>query len=256
MIKQLFVLLTAAVLGFYQLPNSQDNARNKSLETTILREQIPNYAPVFNSPQQTLDELMCQYLNISGKDLKKMKSGTKKWSTSKGGLVKLPDKYLLDYKRDATNESRLLEPVALAFQEMADSAKKEGIKLLLGSGYRDKSEQAVIYAQSNGNRQVAPPGGSNHQKAIALDLAGPEGFIKKGSIYRWLIKHASKYGFENPPWAKGINGPREQWHWEYDTSKLKAWYSEQIQTRDYSSEMQREVNNSFSIVLPDILDRR
>jgi hypothetical protein len=256
MIKQLFVLLTTAVLGLYQLPKPQDDTINKTLEAIGLTENTPNHEFLPSLSYQSLDELMCQYFNVSKKELKRMKTGTEKWPNSKGGLVKLPDNYLLENKRNEINESRLLEPVALAFQEMADSAKKEGIQILLGSGYRSKQEQAIIYARSNGSNTVAAPGGSNHQKGFATDIASHGDFIKYGQTYKWLNKNASKYGFENPSWAKGDNGPREQWHWEYGPSRMKEWYSEQIQTRKYHSEMQRSLNKFYSTTSSDELDTR
>jgi len=78
--------------------------------------------------------------------------------------------------------------VAAAFDRMAAAASREGIALLVVSGFRSDAEQAALFAANPDPRWVAPPGRSLHRCATELDL-GPE------SAYGWLAANASRFGF-------------------------------------------------------------
>src|SRR3954466_6047394 len=94
--------------------------------------------------------------------------------------------------------------VALAFDRMAAAAARDGISLIVVSGFRSDAEQARLFAQHPDPRWVAPPGHSHHRCATELDL-GP------ASAYGWLDSQALKFGFlRRYSW--------EAWHFGYNAS--------------------------------------
>jgi hypothetical protein len=91
--------------------------------------------------------------------------------------------------------------VALAFDRMAAAAARDGVSLIVVSGYRSDAEQARLFAQHPDPKWVAPPGHSLHRLATELDL-GPAG------AYGWLAAHSRRFGFvKRYAW--------EPWHFGY-----------------------------------------
>lgn len=78
--------------------------------------------------------------------------------------------------------------VARAFDRLAAAAAKDGLTLVIASGYRSDAEQAILFARRPDPRWVARPGTSLHRLGTELDL-GPE------AAYGWLAAHAGRYGF-------------------------------------------------------------
>jgi hypothetical protein len=78
--------------------------------------------------------------------------------------------------------------VAAAFDRMAAAAARDGVTLVVNSGFRSDAEQAALFAAHPDPRWVAPPGKSLHRCATELDL-GPE------SAYGWLAANAARFGF-------------------------------------------------------------
>ena len=91
--------------------------------------------------------------------------------------------------------------VALAFDRMAAAARRDGISLLVNSGYRSDAEQAELYARHPDPKWVAPPGKSLHRLGTELDLGPP-------SAYGWLARNAGRFHFvQRYSW--------EAWHYGY-----------------------------------------
>lgn len=68
-----------------------------------------------------------------------------------------------------TDPKRLLEPqAAYAARELFALASSCDIQLYGISGYRSYSRQSQLY---NGSSQIAPPGASEHQSGLALDVS-------------------------------------------------------------------------------------
>jgi D-alanyl-D-alanine carboxypeptidase len=78
--------------------------------------------------------------------------------------------------------------VALAFDRMAAAAARDGVSLIVVSGFRSNAEQARLFAAHPDPRWVAPPGRSLHRLGTELDI-GPAG------AYGWLASHASAFHF-------------------------------------------------------------
>jgi len=135
-----------------------------------------------------------------------------------------------------------------SFKVMHAAAKKDDVKLMIVSAFRNFSRQKVIWeAKWKGQRllegkekanEVYPhpaeralailryssmPSTSRHHWGTDIDLnrlsnayfASGEGL----KTYNWLIKHASKYGFCQTYTAKGEQRPNgyeeEKWHWSF-----------------------------------------
>jgi hypothetical protein len=90
--------------------------------------------------------------------------------------------------------------VAVWFDRMAAAARKDGVELIVVSGFRTDAEQAVLFAAHPDPKWVAPPGKSLHRLATELDL-GPS------SAYGWLAEHAGQFHF-----VKRYS--YEPWHYE------------------------------------------
>jgi hypothetical protein len=91
--------------------------------------------------------------------------------------------------------------VALAFDRMAAAASRDGVALIVVSGFRSSVEQARLFAAHPDPRWVAPPGKSLHRLGTELDL-GPR------SAYGWLATHAGAFHFVQryswEPWHFGF----------------------------------------------------
>ena len=92
--------------------------------------------------------------------------------------------------------------VAAAYDQMAASARADGIALIVVSGFRSDAEQAELFAAHPDPTWVAPPGHSLHRCATELDI-GPS------SAYSWLAANATRFGFvQRYSW--------EAWHYGFD----------------------------------------
>ncbi len=91
--------------------------------------------------------------------------------------------------------------VARAFDRMAAAARRDGLYLIVTSGYRSDAEQARLFAAHPDPKWVAPPGRSLHRLGTELDLGPP-------SAYGWLARNARRFGFiKRYAW--------EPWHYGY-----------------------------------------
>lgn len=97
------------------------------------------------------------------------------------------------------------------FLAMRAAALRDGVKLVLNSGFRTWAEQVRLYGlylAGKGNL-AAKPGFSNHQSGLAVDIQVGNSFTSP--VYRWLDANAARYGFVNT--GKSFSQP-EPWHWE------------------------------------------
>lgn len=102
----------------------------------------------------------------------------------------------------AYRQGRPMRPdVALAFDRLAAAAARDGVSLIVVSGFRSNAEQARLFAANPDPRWVAPPGRSMHRLGTELDL-GP------ASAYGWLAANAGRFGFVRrmswEPWHCGF----------------------------------------------------
>lgn len=125
---------------------------------------------------------------------------------------------------------RLLEEkAAYAALELIARSRHEGLNLCGISGYRSYARQKELYT---GSPYVAPPGTSEHQSGLALDLSCPEIHMELSESFAdtaegiWLKRHASFYGFilRYPRGKEPITQvPYEPWHIRYVTKPLASY---------------------------------
>lgn len=102
---------------------------------------------------------------------------------------------------------------AKAYKRMAAAAAKDGVYLQINSGFRTHERQAELYQcwvnRVPGCNPANPPGYSNHQNGLALDLntSGVSQSVGTGTVYNWLARNAGRFGFSRIA--------SEHWHWEY-----------------------------------------
>lgn len=117
---------------------------------------------------------------------------------------------------------------AKSLERMFRDAKKQGMNLIAASGYRDYSRQSQLYANAirkygANQKSSAPPGTSEHQTGLVMDLNSiTESFAytKEG---KWVAKHAHQYGFivRYPKGKTGSTGYiYEPWHIRYVGEEL------------------------------------
>lgn len=136
-------------------------------------------------------------------------------------LTKISSKY------SSGNNQKLRKEAAIKFEEMANDALNNGLKIYAGSTYRSYSYQLGLY-----NRYVAKDGFdeaetysaragySEHQLGLAVDiLNGKWSYLSEtDKEYDWLINNSYKYGYilrypRNKEYVTGY--VFEDWHFRY-----------------------------------------
>ena len=126
-----------------------------------------------------------------------------------------------------------------SLQSMMNDARAAGLSPKICSAYRSYEKQASLYQKKvetyllDGYEQdiaeylagfwVAPPGESEHQLGLALDIVSEfnqimESFQDQTKEQQWLIKNCYKYGFilRYPKDKQQITGKYyEPWHYRY-----------------------------------------
>lgn len=116
-------------------------------------------------------------------------------------------------------------------KQLFDCAKDQGISLIGISGYRTYARQSELYEKRTCD-DVAPPGTSEHQSGLALDVSTDELGDVLSEIFaetqagKWLKSHAPLYGFiiRYPKGKEAITRyPWEPWHIRYVTKSLALY---------------------------------
>ena len=122
---------------------------------------------------------------------------------------------------------------AHAAEDRFSRAQQSGLCLCGVSGYRPYARQAELYQQSTSG-YVAPPGQSEHQSGLALDVSCPElKFELEPSFAEteeglFLKRYGPMYGFiiRYPKGKEKITGYAwEPWHIRYVTKTLALYLS-------------------------------
>lgn len=123
------------------------------------------------------------------------------------------------------------EPAAIALEAMFSAASNDGLNLAAVSGYRSYDRQKNIYEQNiavrgeaETNLYSAPPGASEHQTGLAMDISTPSIASSLTTEFEntpegmWLRENAPNYGFilRYPAGKEHITGyAYEPWHFRY-----------------------------------------
>lgn len=132
-------------------------------------------------------------------------------------LVKLPSRVCYDnYKIYMRPEARD------AFVKMADAALTDHIRLIVKSAYRSNAfQQRLIRKRLDSGSslddifmKVAPPGYSEHETGLAVDLHSEKGLFAHSDAYKWLKRNAARFGFAESYPKNGFLY-WEPWHFCY-----------------------------------------
>jgi D-alanyl-D-alanine carboxypeptidase len=145
----------------------------------------------------------------------------------------IPKQYALELTT-LSNKEKVDKRMYPALQALFNAARADGVYPIVASGYRSAKKQQRLLtekiaaykasgysaskAQAKAESWVAPPGRSEHQIGLDVDInadgvrsAGPE-------VYTWLADHAHQFGFilRYPPDKTAITGVvGETWHYRY-----------------------------------------
>lgn len=101
------------------------------------------------------------------------------------------------------------------FFAMREAAKRDGIDIILNSGFRSFDQQKYLYdgfkSGLSGFNLAARPGWSGHQSGNTFDIANTRGGTSP--TYVWLSKNSHIFGFINS--GRFFKKQREAWHWAY-----------------------------------------
>ena len=144
------------------------------------------------------------------------------------------------------NNSKYLDyRVAPHYNEMYQAAAKDGIYLTTVSGYRSYELQknnfenkinkyinqgySKVAATQAAAKIILPPGTSEHNAGLAMDIISLEQSFENSKAFKWLMAHAQDYGFilRYPKDKEAITEIiYEPWHWRYvgieNAKKIKA----------------------------------
>ena len=183
---------------------------------TYLTDKEPSRT--VSTAKQTIDpESDLWYLNIVNKD------------------IQMPADYVPKLVEVASSGKYLDYRVAPYYNEMYAAAKKDGITLTPFSGYRSYARQKRNYdnltesymSKYNLSREEAaakaatvilPPGTSEHNLGLAMDVCNTNSTFANQKEYKWLMEHAHEYGFilRYTAEKQSITGIiPEPWHWRY-----------------------------------------
>ena len=146
-------------------------------------------------------------------------------------LIVVPDKYT-DGEEYYANRTAIN-----ALSQMFESAKADGLELVVNSAYRSYDDQVEIaefyrkwYGDNYVNNYVARPGFSEHQTGLAFDLGSTsEKVFANSKEYKWMQENAYKYGFIMRFYKKAetITGYKsEPWHYRYVGKEIAKYIHE------------------------------
>jgi D-alanyl-D-alanine carboxypeptidase len=120
---------------------------------------------------------------------------------------------------------KIMASVSPSLEQMIRDAEKDGICLVVISGYRTYEQQQRLYHEAKDKSLVAIPGTSEHELGLAVDLGAcpmsdgirddnaqrlelrkPFGELPE---YVWLVENGASYGFSQ-------SFDNEPWHWKFN----------------------------------------
>lgn len=135
---------------------------------------------------------------------------------------------------DVPGQVRMMRPEAAeALRQMFEACKAEtGVTLLSVSGYRSYERQSNIYNRklrsvkknvAKAQEYVAPPGASEHQTGLAMDIGQKHKETLEVSFAdteggKWCRENCWRFGFilrYDEPWEEITGYKYEPWHFRY-----------------------------------------
>jgi len=133
-----------------------------------------------------------------------------------------PSDYGIPYAiKERVVSTLIIEPL----KELTEAAKRENLKIVFTSGYRDFDYQEMLYnryvknyGQEEADRFSARPGTSQHQLGTAVDFGSITDEYALTDEGKWLKAHAGNFGFSlsYPEGMESVTGYMwECWHYRY-----------------------------------------
>ena len=200
-----------------EAPSSQSERRPNASASAVSRPPAPGAPPpaAAEPPLNVAGEPQCLVTKAQG-----LPPGY-----TPADLVKLPPRML------ASDGVQLRQAAAEAKVALVDTAGREGHTLFVLSGFRSYEEQArvmrdeiALYGRDKAEKQVAPPGHSEHQLGLAADITSKRAPYELRREFgqepegRWLALNAPKFGFviSYPQGKESVTGyTYEPWHIRY-----------------------------------------
>ena len=177
----------------------------------------------------------------------------------------LPESYKVNVSYVSGNY-RLDSRVSEAYKSMISAAKKDGVSLVIISGFRTFQGQTSLFnnkvnyylnqgysrekAKELAAQYVAPPGTSEHLTGLAVDLISPDWYsynndlnskFEKTKQFKWLYENCADYGFvlRYPKDKVSITGySYEPWHYRYvGVEAAKEIMSKKICLEEYVADL-------------------
>jgi D-alanyl-D-alanine carboxypeptidase len=142
-----------------------------------------------------------------------------------------PDLTLLPARVRAVEGVQLRQVAAVAVVELIDGARTDGHELFVLSGFRSYADQERVLKQEialvgrqTAEKQVAPPGHSEHQLGLAVDITSKRSPYELRRQFgqepegKWLAGFAARFGFviSYPEGKEDVTGyTYEPWHIRY-----------------------------------------
>lgn len=143
-------------------------------------------------------------------------------------------KEYVPHLEEAVDGVYLEAEAAEAYARMYADAFEQGLTLTPMSGYRSYDRQETNYenlaaefaaqgytkqeAYALAAREILPPGCSEHNYGLAMDIGWIAQSFAESAEYRWLVNNAADYGFieRYTQEKQSITGViPEPWHWRY-----------------------------------------
>lgn len=156
--------------------------------------------------------------------------------------------------KDPSLKPEISSEIVSYVDAMLRDAKLNGFNIIVDSGYRSYDYQLVVYnalIKEKGEEAfslVAPPGSSEHQTGLAIDIAymidGKYSDDVKDSDeeVKWMKKNSYKYGFilRYPQGKEDITGySYEPWHYRFVGLELAKKLYEEDKTLEEYYELKR-----------------
>lgn len=234
----LFLLILLCIFLFAKLGGKKENSSSQggasmSTGSSSSSSQIISPDDSTSEPDSTSSEPSSAAVNVNPTDWRLVMASAAH-PLGKDYQVELAT-VTGSYKVDA----RVLEPL----NEMISAAKADGVSLAITSAHRTVQRQTELYdakvaeyvgygysqseAEAEAAKWVAPPGTSEHNTGLALDIIYPGYYeeygdlnenFEKSDAFAWLSGHAEEYGFvlRYPKDKQDITGiTYEPWHYRY-----------------------------------------
>ena len=142
-----------------------------------------------------------------------------------------PEDLIKPNVRSDSSSILMREEAAHALEELFAAAKQDGLHLIAASGFRSYRTQELIYQRKIKNTGsvekasllVAPPGASEHQLGLAMDLKcktvqSLHPSFAKSKEGQWILENAHRFGFiirYKEEWTEVTGYSYEPWHIRY-----------------------------------------